>query len=73
MSKFYITFGFIHKDSKGNSLRNCYTIVEAENEAEAREKMFASPVGHQWSNLYRTAQEAGVINYKLNLVSFSQL
>lgn len=38
MSKFYITFGFIHKDSKGNSLRNCYTIVEAENEAEARQK-----------------------------------
>lgn len=73
MSKFYITFGFIHKDSKGNSLRNCYTIVEAENEAEARQKMFDSPVGHQWSTFYRTAQEAGVINYKLSFVPFNSL
>lgn len=73
MNKYYITFGFIHKDSKGNSLRNCYTIVKAKDEAEAREKMFASPVEHQWATLYRTAQDAGVINYKLAFVPFSQL
>lgn len=73
MNKFYITFGFIHKDSKGQSLAHCYTIVEAENEAEAREKMFASPVGHQWAFCYKTPQDAGVIKYGLSLVPFNSL
>ena len=73
MKKFYITFGMIHKDTKGNSLANCYTVIEAETESEARNKMFASPLGQQWAFMYKSAQEAGVLKYKLMLVPFNLL
>jgi len=73
MKKFYITFGMAHKDTKGDSLAYCYTIVEAKDEEEARNKMFAHPLGHQWASIYESAQDAGVIKWKLNFVPFSQL
>lgn len=73
MKKFYITFGQNHVDRNGLSLKNCYTIIEAETEEEARKKMFAHPVGHNWSSLYYSAQEAGVLRFKLNYVPFKSL
>ena len=71
--KFYITFGFAHKDTKGNSLASCYTIIEAETELEAREKMFAHPLGHQWAFIYDNPITPGVMKYKLSYVPFNQL
>lgn len=73
MNKYYVTFGFGHKDSKGNSLAKCYTIIEAENQSKARDIMFASPLGQQWAFMYNSAQDAGVMKYGLNLVPFTQL
>lgn len=71
--KFYITFGFAHKDIQGRSLANCYTIIEAPTEDKAREIMFASPLGKQWAFIYKDAIEPGVLKYKLIYVPFSQL
>lgn len=73
MKKFYITFGFAHKDTQGNSLANCYTIIEAETEEKAREIMFASPLGSQWAFIYKDAITPGVIKYNLSYVPFNQL
>ena len=73
MKKFYITFGFSHKDTKGGSLANCYTIIEAETEEKAREKMFAHPLGAQWAFIYDNAVTPGVIKYNLSYVPFTQL
>jgi hypothetical protein len=73
MKKFYITFGFSHTDTKGHSLKNCYTVIEAQNEEKAREKMFSHALKNQWAFLYPSAQDAGVLRYKLNLVPFNLL
>lgn len=75
MSKFYITFGYDHKDYMGRPLRHCYTILERETEEEARNVMLQSPhFGNKnWSMIYKNAQDAGVIKYNLAFVPFSQL
>lgn len=73
MNKYYVTFGFAHKDTKGRSLANCYTVIEAATQNQARKIMFDSPLGQQWAFMYKSAQDAGVLKYGLNLVSFTQL
>lgn len=75
MNKYYITFGFAHKDTKGNSLANCYTIIEAETEQEARDVMLNSPhFGNKnWAFIYDNPITPGVIKYKLSYVPFNQL
>lgn len=75
MQKFYITFGQDHVDHHGRSLRNCYTVIEAETEQEARDTMLFSPhYGNKnWSAIYKSAQAAGVIEYSMTFVPFSQL
>ena len=73
MKKFIITFGFAHKDTKGQTLRHCYTIIEANNKEDAREIMFAHPLKSQWSSIYDSEAEAGVIKYNLSYVPFKSL
>ena len=50
-SKFYFTFGSSHEDSKGESLRMSYVVIEAPDEGTAREEMFAAR-GSKWSFCY---------------------
>lgn len=73
MKQFIITFGFNHKDTKGNLLRNCYTIIRALSEDYAREKMMKSKLHSQWSNIYKSKKDAGVKEYNLKFVKFKNL
>lgn len=58
MSKYYFTFGF------GQVHENGYHIIEAENSAKAREKMFRK-FGDKWSMQYDSAEAAGVEKFHL--------
>lgn len=58
MKKFYFTFGF------GQPHENCYHVIEANNETEAREDM-CRKFGNKWSFMYDSAEEAGVEKYHL--------
>lgn len=59
MKKFYITFGF----NQGHD--NCYVIVNAKNETEARKKMI-SEYGRKWGFLYDSPDAAGVDRFNLH-------
>lgn len=58
IKKFYFTFGC------GQAYENCYHVIDANNEAEAREEMFRR-FGNKWSMVYKSAEEAGVEKYNL--------
>ena len=51
MPKYYFTFGANHLNKDLMSLGNCYVEVEAENEAQARDMMFAAR-GNKWAFSY---------------------
>lgn len=51
MPKYYFTFGANHLNKDLMSLGNCYVEVEAENEAAARDQMFAAR-GDKWAFSY---------------------
>lgn len=51
MHKYYFTFGSNHLNKDMMSLGNCYVPVEAENEAQARDMMFAAR-GAKWAFCY---------------------
>lgn len=51
MAKYYFTFGANHLNKDFMSLGNCFVEVEAENEAAAREAMFAAR-GVKWAFCY---------------------
>lgn len=59
MNKFFITFGF----DQGHD--NCYVIINAKNEIEAREKM-TKAYGRKWGFIYNSADEAGVNKFNLH-------
>jgi hypothetical protein len=73
MNKYYITFGAKHKDKDGMTLKNCYTVVYAVSEEEARDKIMKSPQGSNWSTLYYSAQDAKVIENHLIYIPFAML
>ena len=58
MKKFYITFGF----NQGHD--NCYVIVNAQTNDDARQKMI-DVYGLKWGFIYESAEDAGVEEYKL--------
>lgn len=64
---YYFTFGFGQVDAEGNSLADCYTIVSARSESEARFYMYKW-WGINWSMMYTSAEQAGVEKYNLRLV-----
>lgn len=68
--KFYFTWA---SDQKylGKSMANHYTIIEANDSDEARQKMFAR-FGTEWGFQYKSAEEAGVDEYKLIHFPFTQ-
>ncbi len=72
MRNFYITFGENHKEANGNSLRKCYTVIEAMSEEEAR-KIALRRFGQNWAGIYDTAQKARVLDDKLAFVQFPHL
>ena len=51
MPKYYFTFGANHLNKDLMSLGNCYVEVEAENEEQARDMMFAAR-GDKWAFSY---------------------
>lgn len=51
MPKFYFTFGANHLNKDLQSLGNSFVEVEAENEAQARDMMFAAR-GGKWAFCY---------------------
>lgn len=51
MHRYYFTFGANHLNKDMMSLGNCYVAVEAENEAQARNMMFAAR-GAKWAFCY---------------------
>lgn len=75
MKQFYFTFGFGHWMAKGHdpvSLASCYTIVEAEDERQARDKMYEHR-GNKWAFCYDSAEKAGVERFNLKLVPFDEV
>ncbi len=69
---FYFTFGVNHKDKRGNSLENYFTVVEAENAEEARAIMFRE-YGKQWAFMYDNPNKAGVEKYSMEFIDFKKL
>lgn len=63
LQRFFITFGF------GQELQNCYTVVDAFSEDEARLKTNLT-YGGLWAFIYRTPEEAGVHEFNLSFVEF---
>lgn len=51
MPKFYFTFGANHLNKNFMSLGNCFVVVEAETETQARDMMFAAR-GGKWAFSY---------------------
>ena len=60
MKKFYFTFGCGIDDLH----RNCYHVIEAENEKSARDEMFRR-FGDKWFTNYDSAEAAGVERFHL--------
>lgn len=58
LKKYYFTFGFCQKHE------NCYTVIEGEDELDARLKM-CDKFGTQWSFQYDSAEAAGVKKFNL--------
>lgn len=65
MKEFIFTFGYGHNPGIGY-----YTVVEAENENEARQLMNKAFSG-KWAFCYTTREEAGVYEYKLTEIPFN--
>ena len=61
MNKYYFTFGF------GQVHQNCYHVIVAENEDDARDIM-NDRFDNKWSMMYKSAEEAGVEKYNLKEV-----
>lgn len=72
MKKFYITFGSDHKEADGSTLQNCYTVIEAVNEEEARAEALRR-FGQHWASIYKSAQEAKVIACQLSYVQYPHI
>ena len=66
--KFYFTFGYGHADANNEKLDDCYTIVEAADYGEARDKMIKT-WGTVWAFQYDQDQwnEAGKKPYAIKL------
>lgn len=61
MPNFYFTFGANHLNKDGQSLGNTFVTVQAENESEARDKMFAAR-GGRWAFCYLEEMKAKSID-----------
>ena len=66
--KFYFTYGSGHLTKDGQSLGNRYTVIEAEGEAEARDKMFKARDA-MWAFTYRTEKELNIVRWNLKEIS----
>lgn len=69
MQTYIITFGYNHKDKNGYSLANCYTMIDAQSEDEARKIAFLH-LGKKWAFIYKSAEDAGVMKFNLTFVPF---
>lgn len=67
MNRYYFTFGYGQYLLSGKSAANCYVVVCAEDEMQARTLMYAY-YGRKWSMCYNSAEEAGVDKYNLKEV-----
>lgn len=73
IKKYAFTFGGGHHDPNYKSLGNFYTIVEAENEPQARSKMYERR-GIRWSHCYELKIFTPQIEkYELKLLPFKDL
>lgn len=72
MNTYFFTFGSNHYDEYGHNLFNCYTMIEAHSEDDARRIMTAYR-GNKWSMVYKTAEDAGVNTYNLIYIPITQL
>lgn len=61
MPRYYFTFGMNHLNKDMMSLGNCYVEVEAENEAQARDMMFAAR-GDKWAFYYLEEHKQSAID-----------
>lgn len=62
MKEFYFTWGF------GQGHDNCYTIIKANDMAEARKIMFEL-WGKNWFTGYESAEKAGVERFNLQMIN----
>lgn len=60
--EFFITFGYAHVEpGTGFPMRDKYLRVTADSEAAAREQLFASVLGTQWSMIYPIDELEGLV------------
>lgn len=72
MKDFYFTFTPNQKDKNGNSLKDRFTTIKANNREQAREIMLTE-YGRAWGYLYDNAFDAGVYKYSLEYIDFTEL
>jgi len=65
--KYYFTFG------SGSNYKNCFTVVEAKSEIEARE-IILSKIGNVWAFCYREKEFEGQVDkFGLREIPFEQI
>lgn len=69
---YIFSYGSNHLDANGRSLGQCYTVVEAETAAEARQQIVDAR-GDKWSMCYTSKKAAGVDRWNLKEKSIDEV